>query len=54
MADMRTLAYLFSHFQQQENEQDSSTEDMDVMFRRENWSELVEAVKLMTIRGGKY
>ncbi len=28
MADMGTLASLFLHFQQQENEQDSSIEDM--------------------------
>ena len=45
MADMRTIASLFLHFQQQENEQDSSTEDMGSMFRRE--TALVEVIRSM-------
>ena len=45
MADMRSLASLFWHFKQQEN--NSTTEDM---FKRENWAKLVEAVRSMTNR----
>ena len=45
MADKRTLASLFLHFQQQENEQASSTEDMGSMFRRE--TALVEVIRSM-------
>ena len=47
MADMRSLAALFLHFKQQEN--DSTTEVKD-MFKRENWARLVEAVRSMTTR----
>ena len=48
MADMMTLASLFLHFQQQEMSKTQAQRIWVVMFRREDWSALLEAVRSMT------